>query len=53
MNKLNQIFRANVTNRQSWVKNQLKKILPGAKILDVDFRRQTNAAKLEDDFCHT
>ena len=35
MSRLNQIFRANVTNRQSWVKNQLKKILPGAKILDV------------------
>ena len=35
MNKLSQIFRGNATYRHTWVKDQLEKILPGMKILDV------------------
>jgi len=35
MNRLNQIFRANIANRENWVKRQLEEISPGMKILDV------------------
>ena len=35
MNGLNQIFRANLTNRKRWVKKQLEQVVPEMKILDV------------------